>query len=130
MILDDDLDPDLVSATLALQPDQAWRRGEQHRSGDPNGEHLLDSYYKWGGWKKFIAVTEKDASLSEQIAYWVELLLPRREGLKELRALEYYLSLACFITPYEGGAASIIFEPDLLRYVGNMGLEIRLAFSS
>src|SRR5262245_13493066 len=87
IVLGDDLDPDFVTAALCLQPDQAWRRGQTE------GKHV----YKWGGWKKFIDVGVKDASLADQLTHWLPLLQERSESLRTLRDCGYTILLDCLV---------------------------------
>lgn len=123
MILSDLARSEEVTLELDIVPDRQWNRGDAIPG--------LDRPYDWSGWKKFLPAELADAELSEQLAYWVNLLNPKRESLLKLANDDFHISLACGIyASEENRTASIVVPPTLAEEIGKLGIELRLSFSA
>ena len=117
MLLGDEFLPTIITEQLSLEPDQTW---------------VVDDSHEWCGWKKFMPDELKSVELAGQIEYWVSILEGERTVLQQLHAGGIYLALDCFVTPRDenGGTASILLPPNLLKKVAVLGLELRFSYSS
>lgn len=133
MILGTDLDPDLVTTRLNLEPDQSWRRGARKFIKRQDGsKRYFRSKHEWGGWKKFISEELKNKELPEQITYWIKTLQASSEGMRQLHEAGCHIALSCFVTPHgeDGGTASIIITPTLMEAAAELGLDLEVSFQS
>jgi hypothetical protein len=102
IVVGDDLEPELVSATLGWYPDRSWRRGEHKRFTRPDGtERVFDSVHDWGGWKRFAADEERGQSLQDQVSAWLERLRGKGQSLQSLRDRGWEIELDCFAATSE-----------------------------
>jgi len=80
MLLGEDLDPDAVSATLAIQPHSCGRKGDERRA--PRGQLL--GHHRQGWWRldsvPLLTVTgDADKDINEHLKVLLDQLLPKRE---------------------------------------------------
>jgi len=115
LILDTDLNPDLVSARLGLEPDRYWE------NGDVSGNHT----YKWGGWKKFVPDEIREEYVEDQLLYWIKLLEPKAEILRSFSENLEVVTFDCFIGLDE--TASIIIPHTLQKSICSLGLELKFS---
>src|SRR5215831_4671178 len=95
------LDPDEVSRSLVLTPDQAWRKGDTRRFAD-----YVHSY-PHGGWRRDLPESIKDQLFEQQLEYWVELLQNRVPSFRELHREGNACVLSCFITTNETASIAL-----------------------
>jgi hypothetical protein len=102
VVVGDDLEPELVTASLGWYPDQSWRRGERKRFTRPDGtERVFDSVHDWGGWKRLAADEERGQSLQDQVSAWLERLRGKGQSLQSLRDRGWEIELDCFAASSE-----------------------------
>jgi hypothetical protein len=118
VILDTDLNPDLVSARLGLQPDRFWE------NGDVSKNHT----YKWGGWKKFVPDEIREEYVEDQLLYWATLLESKTKVLRSMSENLELVTLDCFIGLDE--TASIIVPHTLQKSICDLGIEVRFSIST
>jgi hypothetical protein len=127
MILGNDLDPDLVSRSLGLNPDKAWRKGERKFFKKDDGTtRYFDSYYQGGGWKCFTNKNWLCQSLEEELEAWSEILSAREQAIIDLQGLGYNFTLDCCVV--STGSEVIRLWPELQRALGNLNVEIDITF--
>jgi hypothetical protein len=129
MILGDDLCPGVVSKELSLTPSQSWENGEHQFYIRPDGtKRVFDSYYEWGGWKKFIQEEFKDEYLEEQLQYWCKELRGKKSNIDNLKSKGLYCALDIFICTET--TASIIIAEELQKEISQLGFELRISFQT
>lgn len=123
MILSGQSRSEEVTLELGIIPDRQWNRGDTIPG--------LDRPYDWSGWKKFLPAELADAGLSDQLAYWINLLNLKKDSLLRLANNGFHISLACGIyAAEENRTASIVVPPALAEDIGKLGIELRLSFSA
>ena len=119
VITGDNLDPDVVSRHLNLEPDRVWRKGDERVVGSK-----VHSYAS-GGWKRFMDQTLRGEYLEEQLRYWVSLLTGRRVSLQDFRDRGWNCVLSCFIGTDE--TASIVLPAAFQQELADLGVDIELS---
>jgi hypothetical protein len=111
------LEPSRVTSSLALEPDQTWRKGESKRIGN--------DVHEWSGWKKFLPEAVREQALDVQLAHWADLLEQRIGALNELTGEGHQCVLSCFITT--DATASIVIAPALQDSVARLNLSLEMS---
>ena len=102
IVLGGDLEPKVVTSALGWPPNKSWRRGEQKRFTRPDGTELVfDSVHERGGWKCFAADDEREQSLQDQVAAWLERLRIKGQALRCLLDRGWEVELDCFAATSE-----------------------------
>ena len=128
IILGDNLNPKEVTERLGLEPHQSWRKGERKSFVRSDGTvEYFDSVYEWGGWKCFITDERKDSELSEQLAWWCDLLEGREALMHELEEAGCLVQMNCFVAAES--SAEVIVSADLQRCLSSLHLELAISFS-
>ena len=129
IVLGDDLDPDLVSHSLGLIPDQAWRRGERKSFVKADGTtHYFDSHHERGGWKSFTTEKRLHIGLVKQIEYWCDTLKARKQSIRELQELGYKFIIDCCIVSETTEFLSI--GSKLQQVLGDLKVDLDVTFYS
>jgi hypothetical protein len=66
VFLGESLDPTIVSAKLGIDPHESWMTGQPKRVGK--------ELHQWGGWKRNLPEGLNNATVEEQMSYWIEEL--------------------------------------------------------
>jgi hypothetical protein len=126
MVLGTNLDPDMVSEELNLNPSQSWRNGEQKSFNRPDGsKHVFDSKHEWGGWRLFSDPLCKNAHLETQLQFWCDALQDKTSAMAVLKSKGLHCVLDVFVTT--DATASIVLPEELQRSLGTLGLEIEIS---
>jgi hypothetical protein len=129
LVLGDDLDPDLISHSLGITPERAWRRGERQSFVKTDGTtHYFDSHYEWGGWKSFATEERLRMDLVKQIEYWCETLTARKQSVGELQELGYKITIDCCIVSETTERISL--GSELQQILGDMKVDLDVTFYS
>jgi hypothetical protein len=129
IVLGDDLDPDFVSNLLGVLLDQKWRRGELKSIKRKNGSVLrFKSRYKWGGWKSFLNKSEDKKELPQQIAIWCDRLLLKKNAVRKLQKLNYWIVIDCCIV--SSGAESIRLDAKIHKKLSDLKIDLDITFYS
>lgn len=112
-----DLRPADITATLGLQPDHSWRRGE------PKG--VGTDFHDWGGWRKRIGQRDDGDPFAQDLQTCADLLTTKRMELKKLQESGCHCVLDCFISV--SGAALVELPVTLQRELAALGVEINIA---
>jgi hypothetical protein len=127
IVVGDDLEPEAVTSALGWNPDRSWRRGERKRFTRPDGtERVFDSAHDWGGWKLFAADEERERSLQDQVAAWLERLRVKGPALLDLRDRGWGVELNCFAATSE----CLDLPVTVLGELARMGVGLALTFSA
>jgi hypothetical protein len=127
VVVGDDLEPEVVTFTLGWPPDKSWRRGERRRFTRPDGtERVFDSIHDRGGWKNFTAADERERSLQDQVATWLERLRLKAQALRRLHDRGWEVELDCFAATSE----SLDLPVTLLGELAGLGIGLVLTFSA
>ncbi|WP_175423511.1 DUF4279 domain-containing protein [Inhella inkyongensis] len=111
------LRPDEVTATLGMEPDECWRRGDSKRVGA--------ELHEWGGWKKRLQRRDDRDPFSLELRLWADLLKGKVTELRCLRDAGCNLTLDCFISI--SGAALVEINPELQRDLSTLGIDLSFA---
>lgn len=115
----ENVDPDVVTAALGLQPTSTQKLGEPLRY--PGGAVIPSSHL--GTWKLKLPGSVEGDSVEEQIERWLEILKPKASGLKRLRELDYAPYLDC---PYRQSDLSVCIEPLQLAALGELQVSLSI----
>ena len=127
IVVGDDLEPEVVTSALGWNPDRSWRRGERKRFTRPDGtERVFDSAHNWGGWKLFAADGERERSLQDQLAAWLERLRVKRPALLGLGDRGWEVELNCFAATSE----CLVLPVTVLGELASLGVRLALTFSA
>ncbi len=125
IVVGDGLEPEVVTSALGWHPDQSWRRGERKRFKRSDGtERVFDSVYDWGGWKLFAADDERERSLQDQVAAWLERLRAKGSALRGLCDRGWEVELDCFAATSECLNLSAIVLGELAELGVGLALTI------
>ncbi|HEX6903867.1 MAG TPA: DUF4279 domain-containing protein [Thermoanaerobaculia bacterium] len=118
-VMGTDLDPDLVSQILGMEPSQS------HKKGDPNigksGRRYSD--FSEGLWA--LSLQSKEANnLEERLSTIVELLRDREKELKSLRELGYRMDIFVGVFGESTGNLGFSIDSNLLSALGKLGLTL------
>ena len=126
IIIGDDLEPDEVTSALGWHPNQSWRRGENRRLTRRDGSaRIFDSIHEQGGWKLWAPEDERELSLDDQFAAWMDRLQPRRQQLRDLHDRGWKTELNMFVATSE----SLDLPATCLTHLANSGVGVNLTFS-
>lgn len=126
IVLGDDLEPDIVTAALGWNADQAWRSGEHNRIEWPDGTvRVFESIAEWGGWKRFTPDDERTLSLQDQIDTWRERLQDKGPALRSMQDRGWEVELNCFAATYE----CLDLPAAVLRELADLGVGLCFTFS-
>jgi hypothetical protein len=129
IVLGTDLDPDLVSHSLGLTPDRAWKRGERQSFVKADGTtHYFDSHYERGGWKSFLVEEELQIELVKQIEYWCATLKARTQAIRQLQGLGYKVIIDCCIV--SDTTEFLHIGADLQKVLGDLQVDLDVTFYS
>lgn len=127
IVLGDDLEPDLVTSALGWSPNKSWRRGERKNFVRADGtKRVFDSVYEWGGWKLFSSDEERELSLREQVAAWLERLRGKAAAFKVLQQHGCEARLDC----YTNTAEYLEFSAEALSELAGLPLGLCLKFDA
>jgi len=115
----ENVDPDVVTTALGLQPTSIQRLGEPLRY--PGGAEIPSSHL--GIWKLKLPGGVEGDSVEEQIERWIEILTPKASRLKRLRELDYAPYLDC---PYRRSDLSVCVEPPQLAALGTLQVSLSI----
>ncbi len=120
----DDLDPSEITKLFRVQPDDAWRRGDQRTLPNRDGElRPLASVHKRGCWCRSIP-GRKRWELEQQLEYWSEFLGARRRALRILQRRSYEAEIDCFMRVPD---ITLVYLPaSLMKSLALLGVTIRL----
>jgi hypothetical protein len=126
-VVGDDLDPEVVTAALGWAADKSWRRGDHKSFTRSDGtERAFDSLYDRGGYKCFAVFDERELSLQQQIAAWIERLQTKASPLKALRDRGWEIELNCFAASSE----HLDLNVHLLAELAGLGVNLTVSFSA
>lgn len=123
IVLGDHLEPELVTRSLGVFPDQAWRRGERPIIKTPSGRFIPHPMIsEWGGWKRFLPENLISEPIECQLAYWVETLEPKAAAIREMIAAGHTIKIDIF---FSSSDCQVIELPSgLLRTLGELGIDV------
>lgn len=114
----ENVDPDHVTQLLGCAPAQALKVGDPTRIwGGPETPSQM------GVWKLNLPGQTSSETVEQQLTRWVELLHPKAEALKNLRAADYAPYIDC---KAERGSLSVCIEPTLLSALGQLGVSLSI----
>lgn len=114
----ENVDPDVVTSRLGLNPSEALRLGERTKTGVRAG-----SASPVGLWQLDLPVAGEDLTVEQQLAKWVALLQPRYAALNSLRSEGYSPYLDCRA---EQGSLSLCIEPSVLGSLGELNVSLSI----
>jgi Domain of unknown function (DUF4279) len=114
----ENVDPDVVTRMLTLAPTVSEKIGESAERSD--GSKYLAHL---GTWKLDLPNSAPTDTVEEQIASWIELLLPRTSALGKLREMGYCPYLDCRA---EAGSLSLCIQPELLGSLGALNVSLSI----
>ena len=112
----ENVDPDVVSRLLDLNPSEALKVGDPavHTNGAPYISHL-------GLWKLNLPNCDQQSTVEQQIALWIDLLRPRSAALAQLKDMDYSPYLDC---KAEARSLSLCIEPESLKLLGELQVSL------
>lgn len=127
IVVGGDLEPEVVTSALGWNPGQSWRRGERKRFKRSDGtERVFDSVHDRGGWKLFAVDDERERSLQDQVAAWLERLHAKGPALLGLRDRSWEIELNCFAATSE----CLDLPVTVLGELASLGVGLSLTFSA
>lgn len=122
-LVGEDLDPDVVSEALGLEPSDSWKRGEQRIITRIDGSvKQLDIIHKQGGWKVRMPEKYKDEPLYMQLALWRNRLRKRREAIWSMRERGWIAELVCYV----GSVEALVLPNYQMRELADLGVDLSL----
>ena len=122
-----DMDPDQVTNSIGLTPQQVWRRGQKKTLSTADGRlRELDSTHDRSGWKCWLEEPYSKRELCDQLSYWVETLKPYATVLNSLKRSGAAVVLDCFITTSR--AFGVAISSDLQGKFGELGVDLEFSF--
>ena len=122
-----DVDPDVVTTQLGIDPFQTWRRGEQRVFRWPDGSvRTFSVTHDESGWKATASEALRHSPLDEQFDWWIAQLRARAEEVKKLREEGAEIRLNCFAATSEG----LVLPSTLLAELGTWGVDLDVTFSA
>ena len=112
----EDVDPDLVTRVLCIEPTELLRFGELGKYY--NGAEYISQV---GLWKLELENTNQAEIVEDQISRWISLLEPKIEQLNQLEKLGYSPYLECIAEP---GSLSLCIEPPSLQKLGELNISL------
>jgi hypothetical protein len=126
-VVGDDLDPAAVTTALGWSPDKSWRRGEHKRfTRDDGTDRVFDSVHDSGGWKRFGSAEERERSLQDQVAAWLDRLRGKGPVLRDLWARGWEVELDCFAATSE----YLHLPTGLMTELAGLGVDLAITFSA
>jgi hypothetical protein len=114
----DNVDPDVVTERLGLEPSESLRLGERAATGVRAG-----SASSVGLWKLDLPEASEDLTVEQQLEKWVVLLQPKVAALSSLRLEGYAPYLDCRA---EQGSLSLCIAPGLLTSLGELSVSLSI----
>jgi hypothetical protein len=119
----DEMDPNVVSSELGMQPDQFWWKGAFESFGA--GRRSRKSPAPWSGWKKFASPAVAQLPLDEQLNAWLEILEPSGDVLRRLADRGICIELNCFSATSDG----FRLDRKMVAKLHAWGVELDCTFS-
>ena len=127
VITGDVLDPAAITASLQLQPQQVWKKGENKTLKTASGGlRELESIHEWSGWKHWLEEPFTNLDTCAQLKHWVQILKPHSQALRILKQQGAAIALDCFICTSEGIGVDIPCE--LQSELGALGVDVEISF--
>lgn len=121
------MDPDQVTNSLRLKPQQVWRRGEKKTLSTADGRSReLDSTHDRSGWKCWLEEPYSGLELCDQLSHWAETLTPHATVLNSFKRNGAAVVLDCFITTSR--AVGVAISSDLQAKFGELGVDLEFSF--
>jgi hypothetical protein len=117
-ILQEDLDPDVVTGALAIQPSWTRKRGEIR---NPGAKRPVIN--KVGGWFLRTADVVHSRDVRRHIDWLLDQLEPRREVLAKLQAAGCQTIISCYWLSYQGHGGPMLLPQNMAR-LASLGLEL------
>lgn len=127
IILGNDLNPDIITDALDLQPSQAWRRGDNHSFNQADGTVCVyETIHKWGGWKRWLESDLRDMPLTAQLLHWSDLLMENGVFIKGLKKKGHTIEMNCCVIT----EASVVIQvpAQLQQKFGGLGVDLDVTF--
>jgi len=127
IILGDDLNPDVITDALGLQPSQAWRRGDNHSSVKADGTvRVCETIHKWGGWKRWLEGDLRDMPLTTQLLHWADLLTEQASFISGLTEKGCAVEMNCCVIT----EASVVIQvpAQIQQKFGELGVDLDVTF--
>ena len=121
-----DLDPDVVTRVLGMNPHQWWRPGELKSFTRPDGStRVFKSRYEDGGWKHFIPKCHENLPLREQLLLWIARLRGLAGGIRSLKACGWEVELDGFAA----GSEVLMLSNEELHQLAGLGVDLALTLA-
>ena len=125
----DDLDPQLVTTLLGVEPSEAYLKGEHkilrvNRESPAKPSNLI---VRTGTWRLDVAEEKKRSwDAAAQLEYWCAFLMSREAAVRELQAHGYEVMVDCYID--EGPIVYLDLSVALMQALGNLGVALKFGF--
>jgi hypothetical protein len=127
VITGDVLDPAAGTASLQLEPQQVWRKGEKKTiQTAAGGLRELQSIHEWSGWKHWLEEPFTNLDTCAQIKHWAQILKQRSAALQILKRQGAALALDCFICT--SGRVAVNIPSELQSEIGALGVDLEISF--
>lgn len=115
IVSDFSCEPEEITKTLGLTPDQTWKKG------DPVHEKAVNQH-KENGWLVVSPFGTMNQQLGDKLALMVEFLSPRLKLFTRLPP-EAQIGISCVVYGYNG-IPEISFSEEVVKFVGSLGAYI------
>jgi hypothetical protein len=123
------VDPDQVTVSLGLAPQQVWRKGQKKTYKLADGRvRELDSIHDRSGWKCWLEEPDSTRELCHQLWHWAKTLEPHARVIDLLKQNGAAVVLDCFITT--SGVVGVAISSELQERLGKLGVDLELSFHS
>jgi hypothetical protein len=127
VITGDVLDPRTVTASLQLEPQQVWRKGEKKNFRAADGRlREFESIHEWSGWKHWLEEPFTNLDTCAQLKHWAQILEPHSRALQILKQQGAAIVIDCFISTSE--AVGVDIPSELQAALGGLGIDLELHF--
>lgn len=125
IVYGEDVDPELTSDLLQLQPNLAWRKGDTERTRVDGSIVPRSKPAAWGGWKRWLDDDLMAQSLNEQLVHWASLLAGKAEAINRLKQQSLSIELNCCVV----AKTVVVHIPDELQQeFGGLGIDLDITF--
>ena len=127
IITGDILDLAGITASLKLQPQQVWRKGERKSFRGADGQlREFKSIHEWSGWKRWLEEPFTELDTFAQLKHWAGALKPHTKALQLLKQQGANIVIDCCISTSKTVAVDIPSELQL--DLGALGVDLEISF--
>ena len=119
----DDLDPNIITSLLEIEPDQAHKKGDPKTLKTKKGEIHNYTPYNSGLWC-YTSKLDKYSRIQDHIESVLELITPKKEVLSQFRIKGYRMDFFCGHFFAGAPQPGIFIAGDVLKKLGDLGIDL------